>query len=71
MKIATWNVSGIRRGSTGRGPGQGCLPDIALQKTKCVDDAFPRLSSRELGYNIAVLGQKGFMAWRPVEAPVR
>ena len=31
-----------------------------MQEIKCVDEAFPRLEFEELGYNVAVHGQKGF-----------
>src|SRR5215475_3376308 len=62
MKIATWNVNGIKaRVDAARTWLAAASPDIALlQETKCVDDAFPRLEFEELGYNIAVHGQKGF-----------
>jgi len=62
MKIATWNVNGIKaRIDAARTWFKSASPDIALlQETKCVDDAFPRLEFEELGYNIAVHGQKGF-----------
>ena len=62
MKIATWNVNGIKaRIDAARTWFKAASPDIALlQETKCVDDAFPRLEFEELGYNIAVHGQKGF-----------
>ena len=62
MKIATWNVNGIKaRIDAARTWFKAASPDIALlQETKCVDDAFPRLEFEEFGYNIAVHGQKGF-----------
>jgi len=62
MKIATWNVNGIKaRIDAARTWFKAASPDVALlQETKCVDDAFPRLEFEELGYNIAVHGQKGF-----------
>jgi len=56
MKIATWNVNGIKaRIDAALTWSKSALPDIALlQETKCVDEAFPRLEFEELGYNIAV-----------------
>jgi exodeoxyribonuclease-3 len=45
---------------------------LCLQETKCVDDAFPRAEIEDLGYNLAIHGQKGFngvaiLAKRPFE----
>jgi exodeoxyribonuclease-3 len=62
MKIATWNINGIKaridnllhwlRVSD---------PDIAcLQEIKSVDDQFPRLEIEALGYHVETHGQKGF-----------
>jgi len=48
-------------------------PDaLCLQETKCVDEAFPRAEIEDLGYNVAVHGQKSFngvaiLAKRPFE----
>jgi len=46
---------------------------LCVQETKCVDEAFPRAEIEDLGYNVAVHGQKGFngvaiFAKRPFEA---
>ena len=78
MKIVTWNVNGIKaRIDAARTWFKSASPDIALlQETKCVDDAFPRLEFEELGYNIAVHGQKGFngvalLSRHPVEITAR
>ena len=62
MKIATWNVNGIKaRIDTAKTWLAAASPDIAcLQEIKCVDEAFPRQEFEELGYNVAVHGQKGF-----------
>ena len=72
--VATWNVNSVRQ----RLPHlldylkeQG--PDaLCLQETKCVDEAFPRAEIEDLGYNVAIHGQKGFngvaiLAKRPFE----
>ncbi len=45
---------------------------MCLQETKCVDEAFPRAEIEDLGYNVAIHGQKGFngvaiLAKRPFE----
>jgi exodeoxyribonuclease-3 len=45
---------------------------LCLQETKCVDEVFPRAEIEDLGYNVAVHGQKGFngvaiLAKRPFE----
>ena len=62
MRIATWNVNSIKqRINSARTWLAERQPDIVcLQETKCVDDAFPRLEFEELGYNVAVHGQKTF-----------
>lgn len=62
MRIATWNVNSIRQRldhavawlkETG--------PDVVcLQEIKCQTEDFPREAFEELGYNVAVHGQKGF-----------
>ena len=62
MKIATWNINGIRaRLGTFTHWLRESAPDIAcLQEIKTVDDQFPRLEVEALGYNVETLGQKGF-----------
>ena len=62
MRIATWNVNSIRqRLDHARDWLVQRQPDlVCLQELKCVDDAFPRAAFEELGYNVAVHGQKGF-----------
>ncbi len=62
LKIATWNVNSIKA----RLPRvlewlDEARPDIALlQEIKTVDEGFPRLEIEELGYNVAVAGQKTY-----------
>ncbi|MCZ6848391.1 MAG: exodeoxyribonuclease III [Alphaproteobacteria bacterium] len=62
MKIATWNVNSIRA----RLPRvlewlDGAKPDVALlQEIKTVDEGFPRLEIEDLGYDVAVAGQKTY-----------
>ncbi len=74
MKIATWNVNSIKA----RLPRvlewlSEAGPDVALlQETKTVDEGFPALEIEELGYNIAVCGQKSYngvaiLSKRPIE----
>jgi len=62
MKIATWNINGIRAridGATKWLADQ--RPDIVcMQEIKTPDDGFPGLAFAELGYNVATLGQKSF-----------
>jgi exodeoxyribonuclease-3 len=62
MKIATWNINGIKaRVESARTWLVAASPDIAcFQEIKCVDEAFPREVFEDLGYNVAVHGQKGF-----------
>ncbi len=74
MKIATWNVNSIRA----RLPRvlewlAEAAPDVALlQEIKTVGEDFPGLEIGELGYNVAVCGQKTYngvaiLANRPIE----
>jgi len=74
VKIATWNVNSVRA----RLPRvlewlAEASPDIVLlQEIKTVADKFPYLEIEELGYNVAVNGQKNFngvaiLAKRPIE----
>ena len=62
VKIATWNVNSVKA----RLPNvlvwlKVFAPDIVLlQEIKCVDDAFPRLEIEDMGYNLAVHGQKTY-----------
>ena len=77
MLIATWNVNSVKQRLDHL---LGFLRDTAadvvcLQEIKCVDEAFPRMEIEELGYGVAVHGQKGFngvailsrlpMTWTP------
>jgi exodeoxyribonuclease-3 len=62
MRIATWNINGIRARIDNlktwlaeAGPDVVCLQEI-----KCADEAFPREELDGTGYNIAVAGEKGF-----------
>jgi exodeoxyribonuclease-3 len=62
MKIATWNVNSIKA----RLPLvldwlREAGPDVALlQEIKTQEDSFPALEIEELGYHIAVQGQKSY-----------
>jgi len=61
-KIATWNVNSIRA----RLPRvlewlDEISPDVALlQEIKVVDEAFPGMEIEDLGYNLAIHGQKTY-----------
>lgn len=62
MRIATWNINGIKA----RLPIltqwlETANPDIVgLQEIKSVDETFPRAEIEALGYNVETHGQKGF-----------
>ncbi|MDP6350830.1 MAG: exodeoxyribonuclease III [Alphaproteobacteria bacterium] len=62
MKIATWNVNSIKaRLANVRAWLGDAVPDVALlQETKTVAEAFPASEFEELGYNLAVAGQKSY-----------
>ncbi|WP_137158129.1 exodeoxyribonuclease III [Rhizobium sp. FKL33] len=62
MKIATWNINGVRaRIDNLLAWLKESAPDIVcLQEIKCQDDAFPRGEIEALGYHVETHGQKGF-----------
>ncbi|MEX0853005.1 MAG: exodeoxyribonuclease III [Bauldia sp.] len=62
MKIATWNINGVRARLGGATAwAKDVKPDIlCLQEIKSEDPAFPSEAFADLGYNIAIHGQKGF-----------
>ncbi|EFO29754.1 exodeoxyribonuclease III [Roseibium sp. TrichSKD4] len=74
MKIATWNINGVKaRLDTVLAWLQEAEPEIAcLQEIKSVDENFPREAIEELGYNVKTHGQKSFngvalLSNRPLE----
>jgi len=78
MKIVTWNVNSIRARLENVVEWLGeSHPDVVLlQEIKCEEVAFPRGPIEDLGYNIAVAGQKTFngvaiLAKSPIEDVVR
>jgi exodeoxyribonuclease III len=62
MKIATWNINGIKARIENLLVWlEESSPDIAcLQEIKSVDADFPRLEIEALGYHVETHGQKGF-----------
>jgi exodeoxyribonuclease-3 len=62
MRIATWNINGIKARLEGALAWlKETQPDVAcFQEIKCPDEAFPSEAFEALGYNLAVHGQKGF-----------
>src|SRR3954451_7802043 len=62
LKIATFNVNSIkvRVGNLTEWLKESAPDIVCLQELKCVDDAFPRLEIEDLGYNLAVHGQKTY-----------
>lgn len=62
MKIATWNINGIkaRLDQLVVWLGTAQCDVVCLQEIKSVDEGFPAAAIAELGYNVAVYGQKGF-----------
>ncbi|MFQ5939694.1 MAG: exodeoxyribonuclease III [Alphaproteobacteria bacterium] len=74
VKVATWNVNSIRA----RLPKvldwlRQAVPEVVLlQEIKTVAERFPRLEIEDLGYNLAVVGQKTYngvaiLAKAPIE----
>ena len=62
MRIATWNVNSVgARLPTVLAWFEEAQPDVAcLQEIKCVDEKFPTAEFEQLGYNVAVHGQKSY-----------
>ncbi len=62
LKLATWNVNSIKiRTEAACDWLREAKPDVlCLQEIKCQDAAFPRARFEDLGYNIALIGQKAF-----------
>jgi len=78
VKVVTWNVNSIRV----RLPAllewlKAANPDVVLlQETKVQDDIFPAMEIEELGYNLALNGQKTYngvaiLAKRPIQVETR
>ncbi|MDE3060923.1 MAG: exodeoxyribonuclease III [Pseudomonadota bacterium] len=62
MTLATWNVNSVKaRIAHVLDWLKKDNPDIVLlQETKCTDDAFPRMEIEDLGYNLALFGEKTY-----------
>lgn len=62
MKLATWNINGVKaRIETVKAWLAESAPDVAcLQEIKSQTEAFPSDAFEDLGYNVAVHGQKSF-----------
>jgi exodeoxyribonuclease-3 len=62
MRIATWNINGVkaRLESLLRWLKETSPDVVCLQEIKTQDEGFPCAALEELGYNVAVHGQKGF-----------
>lgn len=62
MKIATWNINGIkaRLETVKTWLGQSAPDVVCLQEIKSSAEAFPTAEFEDLGYNVALSGQKGF-----------
>ncbi len=62
MKIATFNINGVRARLPALLDWLGeARPDVvALQEIKIVDEAFPRAEVEDAGYAVETHGQKGF-----------
>jgi exodeoxyribonuclease-3 len=74
MRIATWNINGVKARIEGALTWlRETSPDVAcFQEIKSVTEAFPREPFEDLGYNLAIHGQKGFngvaiLSKRPID----
>jgi exodeoxyribonuclease-3 len=78
MKLATWNVNGIkaRIDAVPEWLRQAEPDVVVLQEIKSVDEGFPRQPFEDLGYNVQTHGQKGFngvaiLSKRPLDSVTR
>ena len=62
LRIASWNVNSVRTRIVHLLDWlREAKPDIALlQELKCQTEGFPRLEVEDLGYNLAIVGQKSY-----------
>ncbi len=62
IRIASWNVNSVRsRIGLVLGWLREARPDVVLlQEIKCQTEGFPRLEVEDLGYNLAIVGQKSY-----------
>ena len=62
MKIATWNINGVRAriGNLTEWLRRSGPDIVCLQEIKSVDEQFPRAEIEALGYQVETHGQKGF-----------
>src|SRR5579871_2229059 len=62
IRIATWNVNSVKiRLAQLLEWLKRDQPDLVLlQEIKCVNDAFPTMEIEELGYNLALFGEKTY-----------
>src|SRR5512138_3196309 len=74
VAIATWNVNSIKARLPNLLEWLGAVrPDIVLlQEIKCTAESFPRLEIEDLGYNLAISGQKTYngvalLSKRPID----
>lgn len=60
--LATWNVNSVRsRLQHLLGWLKETAPDVVLlQELKCLEEAFPAMEIEELGYNLAIYGEKSY-----------
>ncbi len=62
FKVATWNINSVKiRVESVADWLRSAQPDVlCLQELKCEDKGFPRTILEDLGYNLAVFGQKTY-----------
>ena len=62
IRIASWNINSVRMriGLLMEWLRQGKPDVVLLQEIKCLVDGFPRLEVEDLGYNLAIVGQRSY-----------
>src|SRR5690242_9496213 len=62
IRVASWNINSVRMriGHLMEWLRQGKPDVVLLQEIKCLTEGFPRLEVEDLGYNLAIVGQKTY-----------
>src|SRR5579871_6052051 len=62
VRVAAWNVNSVRSRIVHlAGWLKAVKPDVVLlQELKVLNEGFPRLEVEDLGYNLAIVGQKTY-----------
>jgi exodeoxyribonuclease-3 len=62
IRVASWNINSVRMriGHLMEWLRHGKPDVVLLQEIKCLTEGFPRLEVEDLGYNLAIVGQRSY-----------